>query len=546
MEKMYENLKKNWKTIAIFSAIFIVAVFLRAYNFHDWLEFRNDQSRDAYLVDDVVNGKSSWPLLGPKMSFTGIGGNNNENGAFRLGPIYYYFQIISAKIFGDYPDKLAYPDIFFSILSIPLFYLFLRVYFNTNLSLSLTGLYAISAYFIHYSRYAWNTNLIPFFVLLFLVSFYKFLEKNEKTSWGWIILAGIALGIGIQLHAIIMILFSVTTFFVFLFSLKNSRKNWKKWAVIILIFFALNAGQIISELKTNFNNTKTFLNFPSRNNNFNTKINPLVLAANDVACHMEANLLFLYSYDNKKCSYYFSADAKSQSGIFSEVVKNKIKNIFPLVGVIFSAIGYFLLVYYSRKETEKNKKYFLLLIILYSAIAFLIMLPLSGGKFSDSRYFSFGFFMPFLFLGFFAKLISEKFAKKYALPAIITIFLILAASNARAISKEALPLLNGSGTCSLNVTTLGEAESVSEYMASHFNGQKTIYFGVNSVTLPAFAYPLEYLLKRQNIDSIITGLKKEDWQGIDAPVFILSCKKKKSYSYPYEKISNIYIYQTNK
>ena len=149
MNKIKEKIKKIPTFVWILAVIILVGIFLRAYNFHDWLEFRNDQSRDAFLVRDVIDGNLAWPLLGPKMSFTGTLYNSDEANAFHLGPMYYYFQIISAKIFGDYPDKLAYPDLLFSILSIPLLYFFLNIYFSRKLSLSLTGLYAISDYFIH-------------------------------------------------------------------------------------------------------------------------------------------------------------------------------------------------------------------------------------------------------------------------------------------------------------------------------------------------------------------------------------------------------------
>ena len=239
----YKKILANFKAVSIYVwillAIIIIGIFLRTYRFHDWLEFRNDQERDASIVSQVVTERSQWPLMGPYMSYSGDG-DHVETNSFHVGPMYYYFQIISAKIFGDYPDKLAYPDVFFAILSIPLFFFFLNIYFKKNLSLGITGLYAISAYFIQYSRFAWNTNLIPFFVLLFLLSLYKFLIKNEKTHWIWVILLGVALGIGFQLHAIVMILFSITTFFIFLFSMKKNYKAWKKWAVVLLIFIALN------------------------------------------------------------------------------------------------------------------------------------------------------------------------------------------------------------------------------------------------------------------------------------------------------------------
>ncbi|NMC87867.1 MAG: hypothetical protein GYA69_05505, partial [Candidatus Moranbacteria bacterium] len=94
---MKDFFKQNKSKIAIvFFLVFLAAgIFLRTYNFHDWLRFNTDQARDAVVVSDFLEGKTALPLLGPK-----AGGTD-----FKLGPIFYYFQIISAKIFGVSPDK---------------------------------------------------------------------------------------------------------------------------------------------------------------------------------------------------------------------------------------------------------------------------------------------------------------------------------------------------------------------------------------------------------------------------------------------------------
>src|SRR3989344_5909340 len=103
MVKIIKLIKSADKHIWILMAIILLGVFLRAYNFHDGLRFNADQARDATLASQVIDGGKAWPLLGPK-----AGGTN-----FRLGPIFYYFQIISGKVFGNLPDKFAYPDLFF-------------------------------------------------------------------------------------------------------------------------------------------------------------------------------------------------------------------------------------------------------------------------------------------------------------------------------------------------------------------------------------------------------------------------------------------------
>jgi len=111
-----EFFKKNWKMIA-FAAVILAAIFLRAWHFHDWLFFKMDQARDALLIKQALGNGLGWlPLLGPKAGGTHL----------NLGPAFYYFQYISAFLFQSaHPAVLAYPDLLFSILSIPLFYFFL-------------------------------------------------------------------------------------------------------------------------------------------------------------------------------------------------------------------------------------------------------------------------------------------------------------------------------------------------------------------------------------------------------------------------------------
>ena len=129
-----EKIKKIPVYVWILAIILLAGIFLRTYDLHGWLKFRDDQARDASLVSHVADGKTSWPLLGPYMSYSGLG-DHDETNSFHLGPIYYYFQIISAKAFGNYADKSAYPDVFFGVLSIFLLYIFLKIYFKRDLSL---------------------------------------------------------------------------------------------------------------------------------------------------------------------------------------------------------------------------------------------------------------------------------------------------------------------------------------------------------------------------------------------------------------------------
>jgi len=541
-----ELINKKFKSIPayfwVLLAIILAGAFLRTYNLREWLEFRSDQTRDAYLVGDVLAGKTSLPLLGPYMSYSGAGDHSEEN-SFHLGPIYYYFQIFSAKIFGNQPYHLAFPDVFFSILSIPLFFLFLRVYFGEKLSLGIVVLYAFSAYFIGYSRFAWNSNLIPFFVLLFLFSLYKFLASFEKKMYYWAVLLGFAWGVGFQVHAIIMVIFSCIIFLSFLFSMKKNPTSWMKWVVVGILFIVLNASQIISEMHTGFSNAKTLFNFSSHDSSSTIAEGKFELALNDANCTIEANAHFLSYYGSKNCSYGISKFIPDVNikGI-SEVLKNKVYWLTLLASIIFSFFGYFLMIYYVIKEKKKDKKLFLSLIVLYAGITFLFMIPLSSSKLDDLRYFIPIFFVPYMFIGFIFKFISEKLNKKYVILATLIIFPLLIFSNVVNVLPRVNKLVNKDRTCSSHYVTLGELEPVADYIITSLDKQKNLYIGGNS-ELSAAIDPVVYLLKKQGFNPVKIVVAEEALKSTEKNVFFISCKSKFKDIYNYEKIDNIYVYK---
>jgi hypothetical protein len=487
------KIKENKNKILILSLIIVLGIFLRTYNFHAWLPFENDQVRDATLVNSMAEGKSAWPLLGPTMRGSGA----LKEFLFHLGPIYYYFQITSAEIFGNAPDKLAYPDLFFSILSIPLFYYFLKKYFNASVSLGLTGLYAISFYAVQYSRFAWNPNSIPFFVILFLFSLYEFLANKEKTRWIWIIFLGISLGVGIQLHAILFILFPATAFFVFAYLMKKNWRLWKKWAIVLMIFFLMNTGQIISEFQTNFFNSKIFLNYFSGSSE-ERKGSVFSNLANDASCQIEANAYILSAYGKNNCSTYLvKLITRSGSNSFFKEIKHSAFWIQFLITLAFSVFGYLVLVFRSWKETDERKKYFLRLISLYAILSLLVMYPIIKGGFDEFRYFNFSFFVPFLFLGFLFEYLSKKFGwKNWIIFFLVASGLII--TNVMAASPIIRELSSKSRTGE-STLVLGEIEPMANYLIFQSKNKREIYLGGNYEILRNVSAALGYLTEKKNI-----------------------------------------------
>lgn len=158
---------KKDKWVKIFFIILItLSVLMRCFEFGDWMLLKGDQIRDLKVTDRAMeNGVGELPLLGPRAGGTML----------RLGPAFYYFQYASALLAGkNSPTSAAFPNLVFSIGSIFVLYLLLRKYFSQNWTLALAAFYSMAFLAIEYSRFTWNPNSIPFFVLLFLYSLLQF------------------------------------------------------------------------------------------------------------------------------------------------------------------------------------------------------------------------------------------------------------------------------------------------------------------------------------------------------------------------------------
>ncbi len=158
----------------IFAVIMLSAIFLRTWQHSEWLFFKWDQGRDAtLLVEAVKNGPSELPLLGPRATKVG-------QDYLHLGPAYYYFQYLPAALLNSTdPAAFAYFDLIMSILTIPLLFIFCRLYFSPRHSLIITSLYGLSFLVIQYSRFAWNPNSVPFLVLLTFYGMLRFAQSKK-------------------------------------------------------------------------------------------------------------------------------------------------------------------------------------------------------------------------------------------------------------------------------------------------------------------------------------------------------------------------------
>lgn len=489
-----EKRNKAIKISIILGFIMMAAFAVRFYNFHDWLYFKMDQARDAAMTSSsVLNGPEYLPLLGPRAGATKV-----LSGYLRLGPVFYYFQYISGKIFhSTSPDVFAYPELFFSIAVIPLLYLFLRFYFSGRNSLLITVMYAFSFIVIEYSRFSWNPNSLPFFAILTFYSLLKFLNTEEvKKKALWISLCGLALSIGSQLHffgffSLVGIVGIVFLFHYEVWKKENfksffKKENFKKFllyfSLFALFFLILYIPVIISEIFKHGENSQNFIYAIGSKPKDKPLINKLATNATEQIRYFS---LILTSF------YYAARDLK--------------KNLFfPISITILTLLsGISLAIFYLRKKTEKIRKDFLVLLISWFLVFLVLSVPFAFQL--RPRFFILVFPLPFIFLGFLFEFLEEKF-NKY-----ISLSLIFA-------TTAAVLFLNGYGTYAWfkeqknsqiqgttikrtlilknkDGVTLGQLQRVADYMYQQRKDSATIYYYVK----PEHISPIKYLLRQKQI-----------------------------------------------
>jgi 4-amino-4-deoxy-L-arabinose transferase-like glycosyltransferase len=255
--------KKYW-AVGVLLVIILLTGFLRGWHLEEYALFRADQARDAYLAKDVFeNGLSNFKLLGPKAGATVT--VNEIKSSFKLGPVYHYLQYIGIILTRELSViGLLLIDWILSLLSIFLFYFFIRSFFNKKISLVVTVLFAFSYLLTIYSRFAWNINQIIFWQLLGSISILKIINteiqnrnKTNKVRGRWFFVLVLTLGIIGQLHILAAIAFGFMSLVMFL--IYRPKINWKYWLGGIGIILVLYSPMVISDVYNQGDNFKRLL-----------------------------------------------------------------------------------------------------------------------------------------------------------------------------------------------------------------------------------------------------------------------------------------------
>jgi|WetSurMetagenome_2_1015567.scaffolds.fasta_scaffold12999_5 hypothetical protein len=413
INKALDFIKKKPVLLA-FIAILLIGAFLRSYHFSDWLHFELDQSRDAKVIDLAIKeGPSNLPLLGPKAAGTFL----------RLGPAFYYFKYLSALIFGDTPSGIAVIIMLFGILAIPVFYLFIRRYFDQNISLGLMFLFSISLFLVVYSRFSWNPNPLPLFTLLTFYFLLKAVDKNEseKKKGIWLVALSASLAIATQLHFLAFVAVPAISFLFLV--IKRPRIKIRYWALSAVLIFLLYFPAIINDMETGGKN-----------------IGQVFKVAQGKSEKSDHDIIekAIKSYDESSLGYatvLFGAEKRElpriifeKNTFFTSICDAGCKNELGMgiLSLLFFTLGAALLAVNTKKEKNPQKKDFLVLTTLWFLVVLGLYVPISYDI--SPRFFLLVSALPFIFLGFMLQFL-ETAIKNKKVSSILIILLVLAVGS---------------------------------------------------------------------------------------------------------------------
>lgn len=214
----------------------VLGTLLRFWNIHLLDLFTYDQARDALYVKRLIVDHE-WRLLGPQGSLPGS----------YLPPFYYYTLVPVLWVAGLSPVGIDIYTAFLGVLTI----LFLFIIGNRMLGKpagSLAALFfAVSPITVEFTRRAWSTSTLPFFILIVLYFTYRYLKGGSKKDLLLMFLfLGYCLNLSFSVLSLLPLVFLIWLHFIIY--RKDYLVGLACWLIILLFFLPL----ALFELRHNF------------------------------------------------------------------------------------------------------------------------------------------------------------------------------------------------------------------------------------------------------------------------------------------------------
>lgn len=227
----YRFLKQHPRYACLLPSLLVAAYFRFSYVFSS-TAFLGINPDDLHLVTTLSGG--TLILLGSLL----------DPGHITLGPFYDYLIALPILLLGSDPVFPAFLAGVIAIATVYLIYIIGKQFFNLQAGLFAAGLYAISTFTISYVHLSWNIDLLPFFsVLLLWIIFNAAARARPLLHY---LLAGLVLGLCLQLHYVALFLVIFVLFYMIVTEIIVKGRVF--FIPFLLHFVELLGGFFISSL----------------------------------------------------------------------------------------------------------------------------------------------------------------------------------------------------------------------------------------------------------------------------------------------------------
>lgn len=237
-----KQLKINFVLILI---IVLLSGFLRFYNLSGLHNFSYDQARDAlYIKRMIVDHK--FRLIGTQSSIPGL----------YTPPFYYYLMLPFLLVSNLNPLGLDYATAFFGVATaVLIFFVLLKLAENKYLSFLIAIFYSLQPAIVYQSRFAWNPNTIPFFVLLAVFSMLKISEDKYRLIYYFVFFFSLGMTINLHYSGVIFTLVAILSL------LMMTKFNWKNLLLGSSVLIFETVPLLLFDFKHNFVNIRGIVNY---------------------------------------------------------------------------------------------------------------------------------------------------------------------------------------------------------------------------------------------------------------------------------------------
>lgn len=232
-----------FKKLGLVFIIFLF-LFLRLYKLEKALNFSSEQGLFLNKAVEIYKtGKQT--LIGPPASI-----KSTISREFYHGPATYYLLLPPIIMDGE-PLTASFYFIFLNLLTLLIIFYITNKKFGFRSAILASFFFTTFPQLVTYTRFVWNPNFLPLLSSLVLLIL---LSLNKNWPWGYWLLLGVILGIGLQFHyqAILLI-------FLCLSWLITKKIKLSKFNFICIGFLIGFSPLIIFELRHNFYNLNTLL-----------------------------------------------------------------------------------------------------------------------------------------------------------------------------------------------------------------------------------------------------------------------------------------------